>query len=1231
MTNALTFGKRVFTMAVVAVTVLSSVAAGLVGMPSVARAADDYANGDLIKGSLSTVYYVYDDERFTFPSEGVFYTWYEDFDDVMEVSDSALAAIPLAGNIVVRPGTWMIKVQSDPKTYVVNRGGELHWVETEEVATDLFGEDWNMWIMDVADVFFTDYEAGVSMTEAMLTDGMLVEDDSTTYLVWDDELRAISDDGMDANRLQSRFVMSDSSVDLSDYEMGSDIDAEVASLSDSSQQASGTASSEGGLTVSLNDDSPSGQTIPRSATNVQLMAVDLEASDADVSVSNMTFDFSGVSDESVLSSVYLYWNGERLTNGKSVNSTTREVTFSGLGIDVAAGDTETIWLTADVDDSDFGTASVAFELEDEDAVTSSAESVDGDFPVEGDSNTVTSAAEVGTVTIDKTGSLSDVTLGEEEAEVARFTIAADEEDAEITSLTLNVDKADDHSAYELWQSSTKLGDGESIGDDLVLFELDEAYTILDGNTKTFKVTASIGGDPADEIHSALEETSDLTAIGGDFGFGMQVDSTGYDEDGTNCATTGDDCSFVNIIGGKLTFAFNGPSASTDLQIGGDDQSIFDFTLTSQNAATVNSFEFDLTMTDADDGTDFNFENFRIVKDDGTTLMGPEELSTIGDNTQTIVFSDEFDIAAGDSWDLSLVVDINDTGDAAEDDTITAVLDSSETEAEDTEGNDLVVGTDIIPSADLTGHDLTLNDASLEVDVAGTPSTGTVVKGSQDVDMVGFSFAAGDASDLIVTDASFTVLVEAASAGTTFVAGEEGVGDFAAQNKITSCSLYNSDGDLIDGPESVDADATMEFSGFQWTIASGETERMVVNCNLANVDLEGTPDADRYAIQLDDVTVEDADGDEITATLTETNDDDGDNPDTIINVAATGTLEVALGADSADATIIIGNSTDVEVGTFRFSATTESFYVNTLTFANGGDDDVATDVSISYEDEDGATQTATSTLSGGLVEFSNLDMYVGADDTSDVVVTIDTNNVSGTGATSGATFQLTLQADTAGELEATGVDSGELENDIDTTVDADEFELRKTKPTLSKASGSPSGSSIASLDEVLRFNIAADSHGFVTVNELTFKMVSTDGDTSAWNTCDGGDITTADFSLYNYDDLSEELEDDDAEWTLFDAAGANCGAGNVITYVNIDLTTPVEIGAGTTETFSLYVDTTGASSADDDSVRFDVPRQSELDTAATGVDSINWDDDTQGTDVDGALVKTLPITGGTLVY
>src|SRR3989344_7131416 len=128
MTHSLRIGKRALTLAVAGATILWSVGVSAFVAPLTARAA---VAGDRIKGTtLSTVYYLASDgARYAFPNEKTYMTWFSDFSGVQTMSDSALAAIPLAGNVVYRPGSNWIKIQSDPKTYAVTPQGQIRWIE----------------------------------------------------------------------------------------------------------------------------------------------------------------------------------------------------------------------------------------------------------------------------------------------------------------------------------------------------------------------------------------------------------------------------------------------------------------------------------------------------------------------------------------------------------------------------------------------------------------------------------------------------------------------------------------------------------------------------------------------------------------------------------------------------------------------------------------------------------------------------------------------------------------------------------------------------------------------------------------------------------------------------------------------------------------------------------------------------------------------------------------------
>jgi hypothetical protein len=1260
MTDVLKLGKRAFTVAVALATILWSIGISAFVLPLQANAA---SAGDLIRGeTLSTVYYYASDgSRYAFTGEASYFTWYEDFDDVEWMTDSEIAALPLAGNIVNRPGSFWVKIQSDPKTYAVTPQGQIRWIESEEVATDLAGSDWNQFILDVSDSFFPDYTVGTSLMDAGdAYNGALVDMDGTTYLVWNDEMREVTDAGFDANGFQERFILDGDGIDLAGLSTGSDVTGEESGLTDAAQLGEEVT---GGLSVSLASDTPASATVPAGAASVPFTKVKLTATSGSASISQLVFKLGGVGDVANIDEVYLYEGDMRLTDGRDVNSSTREVTFSALNLDLSSGESMYLTVRADISDAPTGGDSASFYLASESSVVGTA-TVSGSFPVSG--NTMTfSETEAGTVDVDKVGTISDPTIGEDDAVIAKFSVEAMDEDASVEQITLNIDDAGDHSDFKLWDGDDLLASGESDGDELVTFTLTNPFALDEGDSETLEVSADIGGEADDTIAVGVEEEADILAIGGDFGFNMAADITDYDATGSLCDDDGDDCSFSVIIGGELTFAFNGP-ATDDIQIDGEDQVLMEFTITAENWTEIQELVVNLACDDAsasgcdvgaDDGdllnsTDDepNLQDVTIRTDDGSTWMGPEELdatdadaASADDETQDLLFEDTQILQAGESIDLMITVDVF-TG-AVEGDIYVATIITDETVAEDANGDALDVDDDIVPSADIVGNEFELTDASLDISVSSTPASGTYVKGASNVDVVGFNFEAGEASDVTVTELTF------AADGDTDADDPVDSDDFDVGDQVSSCSIYDKEsGSLVDGPESFDADEEVTFDSFDWTVEAGETQKLVLRCNYSNVLPDGGEgDDDTYIFYIDDVdanvTAEDEDGDEVEATL----DDDNDDSETVITIIDAGDMTITLDGSTPNSTIILGSSTGVEVGSWKFDADDEAFTVTTLTFENGGDDEVADSVTVSCLDESGATVTSTSFISGGEVMFDNLECYVPTTSTRVIDVMIDTNTVSTTGgADSGDTFELTIDLSDAGAFEAVGSSSGETidEDDVGADVAANDFELRKTKPTVSLASGSPSGAGVPGLSEAFRFNVAADSRGFVQMNEVLFKVTTTDGDGSDWNICDGGEFDDPDlWELYDVDDSSEKLDDDD-DWEFFESDGSCDGGDLAFAWLDFedDGTTPAEeIGAGETKTYVLRVDTTGASSSDDDSIRIDIPDEEEA-TDDVGLDAFNWEDDSEGSDdvgdpddddddgdIDGEFVKNLPVTGGTIVY
>ena len=127
-------------------------------------------SGALVKtANLDAVYYCgADGKRYVFPSAQTYLSWYDNFSKVETITELQLSNLPIGGNVTYRPGKRMIKIQTDPKTYVVDKGGVLRWVTTPEIAESMYGNKWSEFIDDISPAFFVNYKIGEPITAALL-------------------------------------------------------------------------------------------------------------------------------------------------------------------------------------------------------------------------------------------------------------------------------------------------------------------------------------------------------------------------------------------------------------------------------------------------------------------------------------------------------------------------------------------------------------------------------------------------------------------------------------------------------------------------------------------------------------------------------------------------------------------------------------------------------------------------------------------------------------------------------------------------------------------------------------------------------------------------------------------------------------------------------------------------------------------------------------------------------
>lgn len=131
----------------------------------VVLAKTELKEGMIVKVKESPILYYIGPEgkRYIFPNDHIYFSWYEDFSNVVDADIKDLAKYTLSGNVRYRPGLVMVKIQTVPKVYAVSANGVLRWIKTEELAKKLYGERWNLLIDDIPVAFLLNYSEGTSI------------------------------------------------------------------------------------------------------------------------------------------------------------------------------------------------------------------------------------------------------------------------------------------------------------------------------------------------------------------------------------------------------------------------------------------------------------------------------------------------------------------------------------------------------------------------------------------------------------------------------------------------------------------------------------------------------------------------------------------------------------------------------------------------------------------------------------------------------------------------------------------------------------------------------------------------------------------------------------------------------------------------------------------------------------------------------------------------------------
>jgi hypothetical protein len=285
-------------------------------------------------------------------------------------------------------------------------------------------------------------------------------------------------------------------------------------------------------------------------------------------------------------------------------------------------------------------------------------------------------------------------------------------------------------------------------------------------------------------------------------------------------------------------------------------------------------------------------------------------------------------------------------------------------------------------------------------------------------------------------------------------------------------------------------------------------------------------------------------------------------------ASAGTLTVALDSTTPKSNILVGESTGQTLSVFKLSANNvEDMDLDNITVTDDGTNGQAIDTYYFYHGDTllgsrpGST-TATLVLADGTVTIP-------ANDNVKITVKGDVKTVDGTTVVNNDKVKVTINA--AGDVDCTGLDSGNAIASTDTSLDGNTHQVFKSRPYFSLSATQPTGYLVPSdKDWLMAVDITADEGDDINFHTnassiIEFKLSKTIGataGTSKWHLekADGTSLASTTLASINSSTSVPFL------WA--DHVGLGDGQSDL------------DIGAGETETIYVYGSTSGFSTDGD---------------------------------------------------
>ncbi len=818
-----------------------------------------------------------------------------------------------------------------------------------------------------------------------------------------------------------------------------------------------------GLKVSVATDSPSGVALVQGQAVATLAKFTFSnPTSAEIKVTNVSFKRIGVSNDSTLSNVYLYWGAKRLTDSAGVSNSAFNFNDPTGLFTVSAGGTYTVSVLADIAGSTSG-QQIGTQLT---AVASSG-TLDSSvsFPVSGGLQTVSAATlatvDFNTTTLPATNTAltpaNDVTVWQNTTTIGTRAV-------KMTSFQLknigSIAKTDINN-LRLYVDGVQVGTASTLVTDsagtTVNWDLSASPKLLETGGRVIKVVGDVVGGSSLTFKLSLQRGSDGMMIDTDLNQAILATAA-------SATFTARSSGVQTISSGTISVTKATNSPSSNVSLGG---------------TNIKFASFELRAA----GEDIKVDNLNVMAtastgtrglDNGKVFLNGVQVGSTKDLTDAtnvnFTFGSSMILKAGTTAIVDIYADAKSTTGAAYITGETAVVQlSTSTDA----GTGQVSLTSInVPGATVTANTLTISSSSMTLTKYSGYGNQTKVAGSANAKMGSFTLSTGSTEGTNVNTITVTL---SSNNGATIT-------DLILKNNATGAQI---------GTAKASPGTSNSFS-VNLNVGASATQIIDVYANIksganagawvANVDGTGTGITTGTSVTF---------GSSTTGTL-----------QTITVGTAVITVAVNTG-NTPNAANVIAGASSVKVGSFSFTAQYSPFTVTAVKvkIPTGASTSV-TAVTLKYKDADGVAQTVSAALAlpstteaYATATFTGLTMNVPLNDSANMEVFVGIPTVA-SGATSGAAISVVLDStDTTGGFAATD-SAGNVDNAVGSELNSaatsgkGTMYVRKSIPTLSNVALDSSTLSNGSNKALARVNVSADAAGDIGWAKMVFTVSKT---------------------------------------------------------------------------------------------------------------------------------------------